>query len=532
MNEQEALIRALREPARYDHPAEGVQLIETHISWVLLSGAYAYKIKKAINLGFLDFSTLEKRHFCCEEELRLNRRLAPQLYLEVLAISGTAAEPVLNGTGPAIEYAVRMQRFPQEALLDHMLACGELPASRIDAVAREVARFHESIASSPLPPELGTPEAVQQPVEENFAQLAACANRQLDEALLETLRSWSKEEFERCRDVFTMRRENGFVRECHGDLHLGNMAWLNGHPTLFDCIEFNPSLRWIDVMSDAAFAIMDLHDRGCPELAQRFLNTYLEQTGDFDGLRVLPYYLAYRAVVRAKVAGIRASQPGQTPEQLRTSWRQAAGYLNLAARFASALRPWLLITHGYSGAGKTTATGYLLERTDAIRLRSDVERKRLFGLGANARSQSGLNEGLYMPDAHLRTYQHLKELAQTVLQARFPVIVDAAFLKYAEREAFRQLAGEWGIPFLILELRAGNQTLRQRIEQRENHGNDASEATLQVLEQQLHGSEAITPEERAWTVTLDSEASLEAPLHSLSIRLMDNPDKFCQDFIF
>ncbi len=532
MNDQEALIRALRDPARHARPAEGVQLIETHISWVLLSGAYAYKIKKAVNLGFLDFSTLEKRRFCCEEELRLNRRLAPQLYLEVLAISGTVAEPVLNGTGPAIEYAVMMRRFPQEALLDHMLASGELPASRIDAVAREVARFHATIASPALPPGLGTPEAVQQPVEENFAQLAACANRQLDEALLESLQRWSGEEFVRCHPLFALRRAQGFVRECHGDLHLGNMAWLDGQPTLFDCIEFNPGLRWIDVMSDAAFAIMDLHDRGCPELAQRFLNTYLEQAGDFGGLRVLPYYLAYRAVVRAKVAGIRASQPGQTPEQLRASWHQASSYLNLAARFASALRPWLLITRGYSGTGKTTATQYLLEQTRAIRLRSDVERKRLFGLAADARSQSGPNEGLYAPAAHLRTYQRLKELAQTVLQAGFPAIVDAAFLKNAERETFRQLAGEWGIPFLILELRASEQTLRQRIEQRERHGRDASEATLQVLELQLQGSEPIAPEERAWTVTLDSDDSLEASLHTLSIRLMDNPDKFCQDLKF
>lgn len=532
MNDQEALIRALRDPARYGHPADEIQLIETHISWVLLSGAYAYKIKKAVNLGFLDFSTLEKRRFCCEEELRLNRRLAPQLYLEVLAISGTAAEPVLNGTGPAIEYAVRMQRFPQEALLDHLLAAGELPASGIDAVAHEVAHFHETIASTSLPPDLGAPEAVQQPVEENFAQLAACANRQLDETLLETVQRWSKEEFERCRATFAMRRENGFVRECHGDLHLGNMAWLDGHPTLFDCIEFNPSLRWIDVMSDAAFVVMDLHDRGRPELARRFLDSYLEQTGDFGGLRVLPYYLAYRAVVRAKVAGIRASQPGLTAAQTRASWRQATDYLNLAARFTFLARPWLLITHGLSGSGKTTATQYLLEQTGAIRLRSDVERKRLFGLAANARSQSGLNTGLYTPDAHLRTYQRLKELAQGILLAGFPVIVDAAFLKRGERDAFRLLAGELGIPFLLLELHAGEQVLRQRIRQREKHGSDASEATLQALEQQLRGGEIITPEERAWTVTLDSGTSLEAPLHSLSLRLMDNPDKFCQDLTF
>lgn len=522
MNEQEALIRALRDPARYGHPADEIELIETHISWVLLSGAYAYKIKKAVNLGFLDFSTLEKRLFCCEEELRLNQRLAPSLYLAVVSIGGTPDQPVV-GRSPAIEYAVKMARFPQSALFDHLLAAGELSATHIDAIACEVARFHGSLATFPVPPGLGTPEAVHRPVLENFSQLAACGH--LDPALSGQLRLWSEEEFARHHHDFTLRRESGQVRECHGDLHLGNMAWLDGHPVLFDCIEFNPELRWIDVMSDAAFVVMDLHDRGRPALARRFLNTYLEQTGDFAGLRVLPYYLVYRAVVRAKVAAIHASQSGK-------GWDMARDYLCLAARLARPVRPWLLITHGYSGSGKSTATRYLLEQTGAIRLRSDVERKRLFGLAADARSQSGLNAGLYAPDTHTRTYRHLDELARKVLQAGFPVIVDAAFLKRGEREAFHRLASELGVPFLILELRAGEQVLRQRIVQREQDGRDASEATLPVLEQQLRGGEAVAPEERAWTITIESETPVEALLHPLAIRLIDNPDKFCQDLKF
>ncbi|BCB26904.1 hypothetical protein SKTS_17900 [Sulfurimicrobium lacus] len=531
MNDQATLIRALCDPARYDHPADAVELIETHISWVLLAGAYAYKIKKAVNLGFLDFSTLEKRRFFCREELRLNRRLAPQLYLDVVAIGGTPTDPELGGAGPAIEYAVKMLRFPQEALLDRMLADGKVTPPQLDAVAREVARVHADTAANP-PEGLGTPEAVHQPVRENFDQIAERAGALPQGAALAPLRQWSEEEFTRRRADFAARREHGFVRECHGDLHLGNMAWIDDQPVLFDCIEFNPALRWIDVINDTAFVVMDLHDRGRPDLAQRFLNTYLEHTGDFGGLALLPYYLGYRAMVRAKVACIRADQGGLTPDQLQTVCHQTAAYLKLAALFARPARPWLLITHGYSGSGKTTATQLLLERSGAIRLRSDVERKRLFGLAPGARSQSGVDQGLYAPDAHIRTYRRLEELAREVLQSGFPAIVDAAFLKRTERNAFRALALELGIPFMILELHAEENELRRRIVQRQNLGRDASEATLQVLEAQLRGGEGIAVEEKNWTTTVTSGPSMEADLLRLAEGLMDNPDEFCQDLIF
>lgn len=531
MNDQAILVRALCNPAHYDHDADAVQLIETHISWILLSGTYAYKIKKAVNLGFLDFSTLEKRRFFCGEELRLNRRLAPQLYLDVVPISGTFAEPRLNGAGPAIEYAVKMLRFPQEALLDRMLADGKLTTVQTDAIAREVARFHAA-TSSATPEGLGSPETVHQPVRENFAQIAERAGRLPQGVELDPLRQWSEEEFTRRRADFAARRGQGFVRECHGDLHLGNMAWIDDSPTLFDCIEFNPALRWIDVISDIAFVVMDLHDRGRPDLAQRFLNTYLEQTGDFGGLRLLPYYQCYRAMVRAKVSCIRAGQAGLTTAQQQAAWKQTSAYLHLAALFTRPTRPWLLITHGYSGSGKTTASQLLLEQTGAIRLRSDVERKRLFGLAPQARSQSGVNQGLYAPDAHIRTYRRLEQLAQEVLQAGFPVIVDAAFLKRSERDTFRALALELGIPFVILELHATEDELRQRIVQREHLGRDASEATLQVLKLQLHGGEGIAVAEKNWTATVNSGQPMEASLLRLASGLIDNPDKFCQDLIF
>lgn len=518
-NSQSALIRALLEPRRYDHPVAAVELIETHISWVLLTGSYAYKIKKAVNLGFLDFSTLEKRRFYCQEELRLNRRFAPRLYLDIIPISGTEQQPALNGDGAAIEYAVKMRQFPQQALLDRKLESGQLGPAEVDEVAREVARFHAMIASAPAPAGFGTPEAVQQPVLENFAQIASRTKGRPEGKLLTALESWSRAEFARLREKLAARRKNNYIRECHGDLHLGNMAWIDGAVTLFDCLEFNPNLRWIDVMSDAAFVIMDLHGRGRPDLAQRLLNRYLEHSGDFGGLCVLNYYLVYRAMVRAKVACIRGA------------WTQARSYLELASRFTQPSRPYLLITHGYSGAGKTTAAQTLLEHGNAIRVRSDVERKRLFGLAPQQRSQSGLRSGIYSPDAHTQTYRHLEQVARAILQAGFPAIVDAAFLKFSERQAFRTLAETMQVPFIILHLQADETTLRQRITSRQAMEKDASEATLQVLDLQLRRSEELTAGEAASTWKLDTgyPEAASAELQKLARQLMDNPDKICQD---
>ena len=317
------------------------------------------------------------------------------------------------------------------------------------------------------------------------------------------MKTWSKAEFTRLREDLAARKAHAYIRECHGDLHLGNMAWIDGAVTLFDCIEFNPNLRWIDVMSDAAFVIMDLHDRGRSDLAQRFLVSYLEHSGDFGGLCVLNFYLVYRAMVRAKVACIRGCQQGLDEQQQQLAWAQARTYLALAKSFTCPSHPWLMITHGYSGSGKTTATQTLVEHSRAIRIRSDVERKRLFGLAPHQRSESGLNAGIYSPDAHDQTYQHLEQVARAIVQAGYPVIVDAAFLKQAEREPFKALADALQVPFFILHLQADEATLRKRIAGRQKIGKDASEATLQVLEQQLQNSEELAHEETASTWVIE-----------------------------
>lgn len=501
--DQARLVGALR--AALPQPAD---IVETHISWVLLVGDFAYKIKKAVNFGFLDFSTLEKRRHYCEEELRLNSRLSPQLYLTVVAITGSADAPILDGAGSTIEYAVKMRRFPQAAQLDVMLVNGALHPTHIEAIARRIAAFHQSTAIAGTDSPYGSPEAAHQPARQNFAQIRP---KLIDAGDLEKLRhleAWSEGEFHRLETTFSQRKLQGCIRECHGDLHLANLALFEGESAPFDCIEFNPNLRWIDIISEIAFLAMDLHDKKRPDLAWRLLNAYLEQTGDYPSLSLLRYYLVYRALVRAKVACLRS----ETAIAEGAALEVCRDYLNLAESFTQRANPAIIITHGLSGSGKTTVAGELATQ-GAIRIRSDIERKRLYGLTAEAHSGSGLDGGLYTADGHRRTYAKLAELAQAIIAAGYPVIVDAAFLKQAERTAFRRIAAENRASYAILDFQAPVEILRQRIRQREQAGTDASEATTAVLERQLAGHEPLAADEIPLSLKIDSgKETASAPL--------------------
>jgi aminoglycoside phosphotransferase family enzyme/predicted kinase len=514
---QQRVIAALCDPRRYPHPVAQVEHLETHISHVLLAGDFAYKIKKPLNLGFLDFSDLRARRSYCEKELRLNRRSASALYLEVIPIGGSEHNPVLGGSGPAIEYALKMRRFPQEALFSRMLDRGELTAGHIDALAAQIARFHAEIETAKAGSSFGEPQAIEQPALQNFAQLAPLLKNASDTRLLDSLRSFTEQAHLPLREIFSQRKRQGFTRECHGDLHLENIAWYDRDATLFDCIEFNEQLRWIDVMSEVAFVMMDLCARGHAGFAYRLLNAYLERTGDYGGLRVLRYYLIYRALVRAKVLELRTRETGAIAANEANRIR---GYLSLAQRFAVAGRAAIIITHGVSGSGKSTLAQRLLEDSRAIRVRSDVERKRLLGLASGARTGSAPGRGLYAQQATQDTYAELERLARIVAEAGYPVIVDATFLKRGQRERFRTLAAALNIRFAILDCRAPEGVLRTRVAEREARGRDPSEADLTVLENQLGTRERLQPDERESSIIFDSEgANWQESLRALAVRI-------------
>jgi aminoglycoside phosphotransferase family enzyme/predicted kinase len=514
----EDLIAALRDPACYPHPAEAVESIETHISWVFLAGEYAYKVKKPVDLGFLDFSTLEARRFYCEEELRLNRRTAPELYLGVVPIAAGSAGLRVGGTGEAIEYALKMRRFPQAALADSLARSGELHSGRIDAIAAAIAAFHAVIPAAPEGGAAGAPEHVVAPALANFEQIGKLDADPGDAARLERLRAWTESEGSRLREIFAARKREGLVRECHGDLHLRNIVFLEGRPVPFDCIEFNAELRWIDVMNEVAFLVMDLLEHRLQAHAWRLLNAYLEITGDYAGVRVLRYYLVYRAMVRAKIVCIRARQAGAGG----AADRQYRDYLGLAESLSVPGRPALVLMHGLAGSGKTTFAQAMLERLGAVRVRSDVERKRLHGLEPGARTHAGPYAGIYAPEATRLTYDRLKRAVRDIAESGSIAIVDAAFLWRAEREAFRALARGLELPFLIVSCRASKAALRRRVAQREAAGNDASEAGVAVLENQIATQEPLGAGELAHAALIDSESDetrLQESIREIAARL-------------
>jgi len=497
---QLALVQALRNPSRYPHPADRVELIETHISYVLLAGHFAYKLKKAIDLGFLDFSTLARRRFFCREELRLNGRLAPDLYLSVASVTGSSEDPAMEGTGSAIEYAVKMRRFDQANLLNHLLERGELTIERVDEMADRVAAFHQSIAAAGAESDFGEPHVVIEPMRENLRHLEPLLDTDHQFEQLRRIRQWTEERFKALNRDMLQRKASGMVRECHGDMHLANMAIMDGRLEIFDGIEFNPVLRWIDVMSEIAFLTMDLEDRGAPRWSHRLRNRYLEHTGDYHGLTLLRFYQVYRAMVRAKVASIRLQQQGITSQEKAEVMETCQDYTNLAERYTWPGRPALVITHGFSGSGKTAQTAPLLEALDAIRIRSDVERKRLAGMSPAERGDTEIGGGLYAPGFTDRTYEYLAEQARWVISAGWSGIVDATFLDRARRDQFAALAASLGVPFLILDFQTEPSLLRERLRARSERYTDASDAGLAVLAHQLANHDPLAPEETVMAI--------------------------------
>ncbi len=496
------LILALQDPALYDHPVKEFQVLETHISWVILTGDYAYKIKKPMDFGFLDFSTLERRKRFCEEELRLNRRLAANLYLEVLPITGSAAAPELGGHGEAFEYAIRMRQFDQNDLFDVRQENSKLTPDLLTSLARQVADFHDKQPPVAAGKPLGTPDAVYAAMQENFDQIRPMID---DEALLlqlDNMEQWSRTTFERHSSLIAQRNDEGFVRECHGDLHLANITVYENEVTVFDCIEFSEPFRWIDVINDLAFLLMDLESRREPELANLVLNSYLEYRGDFDALPLLPMYKAYRAMVRAKIALFTMGNPSLTEADKEGLMQRYRDYAQLAEDYSTIPNPYLLATTGLSASGKSVVSSAMAAELGLIRLRSDVERKRLFGLGPLDQSKSPVGGNLYTEEANQHTYQRLADLAGELLAGGMPVIVDAACLKQAERDMLADVAESRGMPFALIHCEAPLESRREWIRKR---AGDASEATEELLEEQETWFEPLTTEEKTHTIHLHTD---------------------------
>ncbi len=500
------LIEHLLRPEAFDHPVEQFEVLQTHISWVILTGPYAYKIKKPVHFGFVDFRFLEQRRACCEEELRLNRRLACGLYVAVRPIMGPVDSPSLvvsgaNDRKEIIDFAVQMRQFPQTQLLPAVLERGELTARHIDQLADRLAAFHAQIEVARPDDPFGEAATLHEQMEDNLRVL-----RKTDVAgALSAIEEWIENETRRLEPWFHKRKWLGRIRECHGDLHLGNMVFLDDRIEMFDCLEFNPQLRWIDVIDEIAFLAMDLTERGKPDLAARVLNRWLEQTGDYQGLAGWRWYFVYRALVRAKVTAIRLMQQDEPPtsEVRSTLLRDLQRYIELAAEQTRPRPMSVVITHGVSGTGKSHLAIQLAGRTGAIRLRSDVERKRLFGLWGTPRTEIRTGDP-YRAEVTDEIYREvLPDLGRQILATGFPVIIDATFLRRRHRASLRGVAKEAGVPFVVLDLVLDQAIARSRIMERHAQGGDPSDADVVVLDQQLSGDEPLSAEERSEAILVD-----------------------------
>jgi aminoglycoside phosphotransferase family enzyme/predicted kinase len=485
----------LREAESFGAPGGEVEQVTTHAAEIFLVGERAFKMKRAVRYSFLDFSTLARRKEALDAELRLNRRTAPMLYERVLPVTREqSGELAVDGQGQPVEWLLEMKRFDQAGLLDRIARRQALEAGTIDALAETLAAFHDQAERRS---DFGGHAAMAEVIRGNAGDLESLIGPVFEDAAVRAVNDATRTALERARDLLEERRSEGFVRHCHGDLHLGNIVLLDGQPVLFDCLEFDQALATIDTFYDLAFLLMDLVHRDLGALAQRLLNGYLDATWDDPGTALLPLFLSCRAVIRAKVTGF-ATQSEADAREIGA----ARAYLDLAERFLSPAPPRLVAIGGVSGTGKSTLARALAPSLGAapgaVMLRSDVIRKKLFG----AQPTDRLGPEAYREDVSLKVYDTLISRAKTLVDAGHAVIVDAVYLDRRDRVRVEQIATDAGVPFKGFWLTAPSATLRDRVRGRRH---DASDATESVLEAQLE----VDPGSMSWQ-TLDAGPASDA----------------------
>jgi hypothetical protein len=495
------LIDQLSQESAYPHPVQRpIETVQTHCSIVFLTGDYAYKLKKPVDFGFLDFSTLAKRQYFLNEELRLNQAIAPDIYDRVVPIyqmdGGRLGLP--PATGQVVEYALRMHQFPQDCLLVNRFQQGKLQPEDMQALGIKVAQFHSQTSTNAYIASFGHTASLKTALEDNFRATEKYIGIVQNAKQYEQTRAFSQQCLQTQEPIFEERIHQQKVRECHGDLHLKNICYWHGTIQLFDRIEFNESFRFVDVMYDIAFVVMDLEARNRPDLANIFLNTYLEQTGDWLGVQILPFYLCRQAYVRAKVTSFLLDDAQIAPPAKEEAKASAQNYYHLAWHYGQPRRGGIILMCGLSGAGKSTVARFLAPHLGALHLRSDAVRKQLAGLPLEERG----NEALYGEEMTQKTYTKLAELAFLLASQGFQVILDAKYDRRLWRSHILQSCQTQNLPCSILYCQAPVEVLGDRLLQRRG---DISDATPTLLEQQQQNFEAFTPTEQDFLLTLHTQ---------------------------
>ncbi|MEA3240632.1 MAG: AAA family ATPase, partial [Pseudomonadota bacterium] len=482
------MIADLLLPDRHSPVPENIELIQTHISWVIIADQLVYKMKKPVDFGFIDYSSLEKRHHFCQEEVRLNRRLSQDIYLGVVPIMKRDDGFFFAGSGQLVEYAVEMKRLPESRMMYNLLADRELQSSHLERLAEMLADFYRRAAVID-DGSFGTLETVSFNIRENFEQTEKYLGRILSEVDFQRIMAFSEQFIRDHEDLFARRVSQEMIRDCHGDLHMEHICFVDDHIDIYDCIEFNKRFRCIDVMADVAFLAMDLdyHDRY--DLAAFFLRRFAAHFADEEGRKLLPFYKCYRAYVRGKVSCFLFDDPSLTEFEKESAISEARRHFQLATIYTYGFLPSLILLSGISGSGKSYLAGGLSAMSGFSSLRSDQVRKELQGLNASEHRPDDFESGLYSPEMIRKTYQELVRQADTKLAAGEGVIIDATCLKVWQRQLFYEMAAKWELPVYVVSCEAPLEVIEKWLRQREDEADNISDATLRIARQQLENRE-------------------------------------------
>lgn len=529
---QRPIIDALSSPAAY--PArdgvDSVEVRETHSAIVFLAGSRAYKMKKAVDYGFLDFTTLEKRRRSCCQELSLNRRAAPDIYREVRSVVPDGqggfrlGESVAVGEEfdpGAVEYLVQMVRLPEDMMLNARLERDEATPEMMAELGRAVAEIHRTAQTNDDIAVAGDLEGVRFNIEENFEQTEAYIGRTVSRATYNTVSNYARRFMKQRETLFHSRSQNGFVRDTHGDLHAQQICIeANGRISVLDCIDFNERFRFGDVAWDVGFMAMDLEARAHPDLARAFVDGYLEEADDPGMPELLPFYQCYRAYVRGKVEGFRLDQPGLSDQEATDVRERAEGYFRLAAQYAqSMIGPNIVLIGGLMGVGKSTlAQGLARERGHAY-FSSDVVRKQMQGIRPEARFHVDWNAEIYTPEMTERTYEELVNQTRARLAEGRSVVVDASFINTRHRALFTALAEETGIPLVMAFCELSPEETLQRLDAREAAGEGPADGRRAIYDAQRSSFEPPDELPAASVLRIDTSASPQSVIETLVSRL-------------
>ena len=506
------ILKSLLKPDAYPEAVTGVELVQTHVSYIFLTDRYAYKIKKPVDFGFLNFSTIDRRRFYCNEEVRLNRRLCPDIYEGVVELRETLSGAAFHGSGSIIDYAVKMKRLPADRMLDKLVEAGSVTPASMRKVSSVIAEFHRTALMSPAIAEYGRLERIMFNWQENFEQMVPFEILTLPAHERELIRSWVETFAAEHENVFQQRVDDGFIRECDGDIHLENICLDDGAVHIFDCIEFNERFRCCDTAADIAFLLMDLDYHGRHDLSDDVIDEYMARTGDHGLVSLIDFYKIYRAIVRGKVESFRLNDSGINPDDQALARMRAIRYFRLVLGYIERrrLKPALFITCGLMGSGKSMLTAQLSFELGIASFNSDETRKQIMGLPPGTPARDTFGEGLYDPQSTEATYAELLRRAENQLQQGSSVIIDASFMHKSQRTPFAGLAERLAVPFIILHVACSETENRRRLQERETSGKSVSDGRLELLPLQTADFE--TPDEAEGTIIPLSSSAPPATL--------------------